>query len=90
MELYNHYNSVEALQFIGIYSNTDFDTYKIISLFQKKDDGIIYGIFDKVLGTLNNGDFLWGKAYNSSDHYLYKKLGFIKLSDKIYGYQYTL
>jgi hypothetical protein len=90
LKLQNSNNSNETLHFLRAYNHTDFDTYQIISLFQKEDDGIIYNILDRVLGKLNNGDYLWGKAYNSSDHYLYQKLGFIKLSDNIYGYQYTL
>ena len=90
LKLQNNNNSNETLHFLRIYNQTNFDTYQIISLFQKVDDGIIYNIFDRVLAKLNNGDYLWGKAYNTSDHYLYQKLGFIKLGDNIYGYQYTL
>ncbi len=90
MKLQNYNNSNETLHFLRIYNQTDFATYQIISLFQKEDNDFIYNIFDRILAKLNNGDYLWGKAYNSSYHYIYQKLGFIKLSDKIYGYQYTL
>ena len=90
MELNNYYNSNESLQFIRVYNQTTFDTYQIISLHQKENYEVIYNIFNKVLGKLNNGDFIWGIAYNKSSHYLYQKLGFIKLSDKIYGYQYVI
>ncbi len=90
MKLQNYNNSNETLHFLRIYDQTNFEIYQIISLFQKEDNDVIYNIFDRVLAKLNNGDYLWGKAYNSSDHYIYQKLGFIKLSDKIYGYQYTL
>ena len=90
MKLHNYYNSNESLQFFRVYNQTTFETYKIISLHQKDDNEVIYNIFDKVLGKLNNGDFIWGEANNKSDHYIYQKLGFIKLNDKIYGYQYVI
>lgn len=90
MKLKNFYNSNESLQFIRVYNQTTFETYKIISLHQKDDNEVLYNIFDKVLDKLNNGDFIWGIAHNKSDQYLYRKLGFIKLNENIYGYQYVI
>lgn len=90
MDLHVCNNNDEALQFLRIYAKTEFDTYEIVSLYQKDDDEVIYNIFDMVLNKLNNGDFLWGKVNKNSDHYVYRKLGFIALNDKIYAYQHTL
>ena len=90
MKLNNYYKNNKATQFIRVYNQTDFNTYQIISLYQKEDNEIIYNIFDKVLSKLNNGDFIWGVAYNNADHYIYLKLGFISLNDKTYGYQYVI
>ena len=90
MKLNNYYNNSRTSQFIRVYNQTDFNTYQIISLYQKEDNEVIYNIFDNVLGKLNNGDFICGKADNKSDHYIYQKLGFIRLNDEIYGYQYVI
>lgn len=49
LKLQNSNNSNETLHFLRAYNHTDFDTYQIISLFQKEDDGIIYNILDRVL-----------------------------------------
>ena len=89
MSLQNHFNNDDVLHFLNIYQRTEFKTYEIASLYQKEDDEVIYNIFDMVSNCLNNGDYLWGKASNALEHYLYKKLGFIKLNTNIYAYQYT-
>ena len=90
MNLQNHFDSNDVFDFLNIYQQTEFKSYKIAALFQKENNEIIYKIFDMVLSCLDNGDYLWGNANNISEHYLYKKLNFIKLNANIYAYQHTL
>jgi hypothetical protein len=90
MRLKSSIPTEDVLYFLKIYSETEFNTYKVVSLFQKNDDEVMFNLFDMVLNTLENGDFILGVAKNTQDHYVYKKLGFMRLNERTYGYQHVL
>lgn len=90
MILNNFFPIDDVLHFLNIYEETKFKTYRFVSIYEKNDDDIIYNLFDRVLSTLDNGDFIFGVANNKQDHHIYRKLGFVKLNLRTYGYQFTL